>query len=171
MKNKPLPSLSNCCNAEMLVSTADEGTAYYFCKKCGDSCAPASLPVKEGKSFFDLPESEKKEIIQKAAEESGKEMRKLMDGTPPVVSNTSYASSIPEHVHQCKICLSVMPSSPVSPDDTEWKPEELDSCTVVHIYKDGEALELEFIKDGKSHLLTVMSVASGDSKACGSVAC
>lgn len=29
-------------------------------------------------------ESEQKEIVQKAAEESGKEMRKIMDGTPPV---------------------------------------------------------------------------------------
>ena len=43
-----------------------------------------------------------------------------------------------------------------STGDEKWVPQELDTCTVVEIYQDGGALELEFIKDGKSHLLTVV---------------
>lgn len=44
--------ISECCNAALLIVNADEGTAYYECKKCGrPTDGRASLDL----SVFDSP--------------------------------------------------------------------------------------------------------------------
>ena len=38
---------SNCCNAEMKVSTADEGTSCWICSKCQKACNPKKMSLKK----------------------------------------------------------------------------------------------------------------------------
>lgn len=63
MKTKP--PISNCCQAPMTVSTADEGTAFYVCDKCQKSCTP-EIPFpwddKDEARFYEPKPSADKEM-------------------------------------------------------------------------------------------------------------
>lgn len=43
------------------------------------TCEHCTPPVSEGKSFFDLPENEKREIVEKAAQDSNKAQQEFME--------------------------------------------------------------------------------------------
>lgn len=61
------------------------------------TCTPTDTDTKEGKSFFDLPEQEKREIVEKAAKDSNAAQRKLMD------------TKVCEHKN-CHMCMNGAPS-------------------------------------------------------------
>lgn len=84
--------LSRCCNAEVKAYHSDEGTSYWYCSYCVYATDPI-VPVEgvynkthpTGKSYFDLPDEEKKQIMDKAANDSNKAQRELMN-TPTTQS-------------------------------------------------------------------------------------
>lgn len=38
--------VSNCCRAELQVSSSDEGTSFYVCSSCNKACDVYSPPIK-----------------------------------------------------------------------------------------------------------------------------